>query len=93
MAIAKEFAESYDSTVIICFIHIKQAKRAVTQIKGKAFAEEVDVTNDSSVKQFIQQVLDNHKRIDILINNAGYPFDKNIWYKKFHEVTKNLIES
>lgn len=22
-----------------------------------------------------------------MVNNAGYPFDKNIWYKKFHEGT------
>ncbi|HSA75261.1 MAG TPA: SDR family oxidoreductase, partial [Candidatus Nitrosocosmicus sp.] len=85
-------AEVNDSTVIICSRHIKQAKRAVTQIKGKAFAAEVDLTNDSSVKQFIQQVLDNHKRIDILINNAGYPFDKNIWYKKFHEVSNKELD-
>lgn len=91
-AIAKEFAEAKDATVIVCSRNINQAKNAVIQIKGKAFAAEVDVTRDSSVKEFIQQVLDNHKRIDILINNAGYPFDKNIWYKKFHEISSNELD-
>ena len=91
-AIAKEFAEVNESTVIVCSRNLNQATRAVTQIKGKAFAAEVDVTSDSSVKEFIQQVLDNHKRIDILVNNAGYPFDKNIWYKKFHEISNNELD-
>ena len=91
-AIAKEFAEVNNSTVIVCSRNLNQATRAVTQIKGKAFAAEVDVTSDSSVKEFIQQVLDNHKGIDILVNNAGYPFDKNIWYKKFHEISNNELD-
>lgn len=91
-AIAKEFAEANDSTVIVCSRHIKQAASAITQIKGKAFAAEVDVTSNSSVKELIRQTLDNHKRIDILINNAGYPFDKNIWYRKFHEISDNELD-
>ncbi|MDQ4073361.1 MAG: SDR family oxidoreductase [Thermoproteota archaeon] len=91
-AIAKEFAEANGSTVIVCSRNLNQAARAVSQIKGKAFAAEVDVTSESSVKKFIQQVLDNHKRIDILINNAGYPFDKDIWYKKFHETSDNELD-
>jgi NAD(P)-dependent dehydrogenase (short-subunit alcohol dehydrogenase family) len=33
----------------------------------------------------LEYALPDHKRIDILVNNSGYPFDKNIWYKKFHE--------
>jgi len=48
-AIAKEFAEVNDSTVIVCSRYIKQSERAVIQIRSKAFAAEVDVTNDSSV--------------------------------------------
>jgi len=22
-----------------------------------------------------------------VVNNAGYPFDREVWYKRFHEVT------
>lgn len=32
----------------------------------------LDVTNDHSVEEFIKYVLEKEKRIDILINNAGY---------------------
>jgi 3-oxoacyl-[acyl-carrier protein] reductase len=91
-AIAKEFAERNASTVIVCYRYLKQAEKAVTQIKGKVFATEVDITSDSSVKEFIQQILDSHKRIDVLVNNAGYPFDKNIWYKKFHEIDDHDLD-
>jgi len=27
-----------------------------------------------------------------LVNNAGYPFDREIWYKRFHEVTDEAQE-
>ena len=45
------------------------------------------MTNDSSVRKFMHEILSVHERIDILVNNAGYHFDSNIWYKQFHEVT------
>ncbi len=84
-AIAREFAENNGSTVIVCSRNLEQASKAAKQIKGKTFAEQLDVTNNSSIKEFIQRIVYSHKRIDILVNNAGYFFDKSIWYKKFHE--------
>ncbi len=33
---------------------------------------ELDITNEDSVKASIQQVYSKHKRIDVLVNNAGY---------------------
>ena len=32
----------------------------------------LDVDNDDSVRNAIQKILDEKKKIDILINNAGY---------------------
>lgn len=86
-AIAKEFAENKGAIVIVCSRSHVPAARAAAQINGKTFAAKLDVTNDTSIKKFMKQILSNYKQIDILINNAGYPFDKNIWYKKFHEGT------
>jgi len=79
-SISKEFAENNGATVIVCSRNEEQADRAIKQINGKVFAAALDVTDNSSVQKFMQQ-------IDILVNNAGYPFDREIWYKRFHEVT------
>jgi 3-oxoacyl-[acyl-carrier protein] reductase len=86
-AISKEFAENNGATVIVCSRNKKQAERTIKQINGKVFAAALDVTDSSSIQNFVQQIISAHNRIDILVNNAGYPFDREIWYKRFHEVT------
>src|SRR4051794_33783448 len=91
-AIAREFAENNGATIIVCSRIKEQAIKAAEQIKGKAFAAEVDVADDYSVREFMEQILSQHGQIDILVNNAGYPFDNNIWYKRFHEVTDEELQ-
>ncbi len=86
-AIAKEFAENNGATVIVCSRNYERSARAADQINGKTFAAKIDVTDDTSIKKFMEQILLRYKQIDILVNNAGYAFDKNIWYNKFHEGT------
>ena len=55
---------------MIVYLRNIQADRAEQQINDKAFAAEIDITSNSSVNSFLQRVLLNHGRIDILINNA-----------------------
>ena len=90
-AIAREFAENNGAITIVCSRVKEQAIRAAEQIKGKVFADEIDVADDYSVGKFMERILSKHGQIDILINNAGYPFDSNIWYKRFHEVTNEEL--
>ena len=47
----------------------------------------VDVALATEVKEMADKVRQKYGRIDVLVNNAGYPFDREIWYKRFHEVT------
>jgi len=91
-AISKEFAESNGATVIVCSRSIQNAEKAAKQINGKAFAAEIDITSNSSVRSFLQHVISNYNRIDILVNNAGYPFDSGIWYKEFHMTTDDELD-
>jgi 3-oxoacyl-[acyl-carrier protein] reductase len=92
-AIAKEFAENNGAMTIVCSRIYEQAERAIKKINSnKVFAAEVDVTSINSVKKFVKQILLKFGRIDVLVNNAGYPFDKNIWYKRFHEVTDQELQ-
>lgn len=83
-AIAKEFAENNGAIVIVCSRILENAKKAASLINGKTFAAELDVTDDFSVRNFIYQIISHFNRVDVLVNNSGYPFDRNIWYKEFH---------
>jgi 3-oxoacyl-[acyl-carrier protein] reductase len=82
---ASEFA-TRGANVIVCSRDMASSKKSASIIKGKAFPEQLDIADPSSVAKFMRRVLERHKRVDILVNNAGYVFDRKLWYKKFHEV-------
>jgi 3-oxoacyl-[acyl-carrier protein] reductase len=90
--IAKEFA-ARGATVIVCSRKMASAEKSASLIKGKVYPEKLDVSDSVGVARFIRQVVDRHKRIDVLVNNAGYPFDPKIWTKKFHDVAEEEFES
>jgi 3-oxoacyl-[acyl-carrier protein] reductase len=89
--ISKEFAER-GASVIVCSRNIASAEKAASLIKGKAYPERMDVTNAASVIESVRHLAERHKHIDILINNAGYPFDRNVWNKRFHEVAEEDLD-
>jgi NAD(P)-dependent dehydrogenase (short-subunit alcohol dehydrogenase family) len=91
LAIAKEFAEQNGATVIVCSRSKDKAKKIAAQINGKTDHAGIDITSDAGVDGLVRKVLTSHKHIDILINNAGYPFERKIWYKPFHKIqTRDL---
>lgn len=83
---AKYFAEICGSMVIVCSRHLENAKKVSEIINGKTYPIELDVTNINNINYSIDDILGKFGKIDILINNAGYRFDKKIWYKKLHEI-------
>ena len=89
--IAKEFSER-GAIVIVCSRNLDQSKTAAAKIEGTTLALEVDVTNESSVKEFIKIVMNRYQKIDILVNNSGYPYDDTIWNKKIHEGSNDELE-
>jgi 3-oxoacyl-[acyl-carrier protein] reductase len=85
--IAKEFSEKKKAHVVVCSRSLEHSVMAASKISGSTLALELDVTSDSSINKFIDCIMKKYNRIDILVNNSGYPFDKNIWDKKLHEGT------
>lgn len=81
---AKEFSER-GAIVIVCSRKLAQSKTAAAKIGGTALALVVDVTNGSIVTEFIKIVMNRYHKVDILVNNSGYPYDDTIWNKKIHE--------
>lgn len=90
--IAKEFA-ARGATVIVCSRKMASAEKSASLIKGKVYPEKLDVSDSFGVAKFIRQVVKRHKRIDVLVNNAGYPFDPKLWTKKFQDVAEEEFES
>lgn len=89
--ISKELAQR-GATVIMCSRSRTSAENSASLIKGTTYAAKLDVTNSQEVGEFVRRVADRHKHIDILINNAGYPFDRAMWNKRFHEVAEEDLE-
>lgn len=89
--IARELAER-GAKVVLCSRSVADVQRAARSIKGTTFPQQVDVTSEDSVQEFVRAVFQRQKRVDILVNNAGYPFERSIWYKQFHEVTEQELD-
>ncbi|WP_067935128.1 SDR family NAD(P)-dependent oxidoreductase [Alicyclobacillus kakegawensis] len=86
-ATAKAFARE-GAIVEIGEVDMRSANSVVEEINvaGRlAFATAVDVTNSESVDAWVKQVLERHKRIDVLFNNAGVSA-----VGQLHEVTRDL---
>src|ERR1700682_6060000 len=72
-ASARLFAKE-GATVVVADIDLKAAKATVAGIvnaKGKAVAEQVDVTDEAGTVALADRVLRRMNRIDVLFNNAG----------------------
>ena len=71
-ATAQRFAEE-GATVVICDVS-EEAGQAVAEELGGDFYQ-VDVTDREAVQAWVDNVVETHGRVDILINNAGITRD------------------
>ena len=70
---AQRFAEE-GAIVILADMNLEAVKGAAAQIQG-AQAYAMNVTDRASIQAAVDQVMQKHSRIDILINNAGITQD------------------
>jgi 3-oxoacyl-[acyl-carrier protein] reductase len=71
------------ATVVLVDLEKESVQSAVKELGGNAFAFQCNVTNESQVKQVIDQIAGQFGRIDVLVNSAGVTGKTNI---KTHEV-------
>ncbi|WP_281542814.1 SDR family NAD(P)-dependent oxidoreductase [Maribacter aestuarii] len=72
-ATAKLFGK-HKADVIVSDINMENAEKVSTDIKnegGKAFAFETDVTKFEQVENLLKTVVEKHKKLDVMVNNAG----------------------
>jgi NAD(P)-dependent dehydrogenase (short-subunit alcohol dehydrogenase family) len=92
LGIAHGFAGE-GALVIVAEINEAAGRRAVAEIEaegGKADYVPVDVSDESKVEAMVQEVVDRHGAIDILINNAGIVLHKFIVDMKREEWDRQL---
>ncbi len=88
-ATAKIFAEQ-GATVCICDVN-KGAGRETANELGCTFTK-VDVSNRQAVQDWVDEIIEKHKRIDVLINNAGILRDGLFVKVKDGELVKQMTE-
>ncbi len=92
LATAKRFAKE-GARVIICDVNQQAGEAAVQELGEAAEFSTVDVTDKASVDRWIQGVVENHGRADILINNAGIVRDSLLVKIKDGELVKQMPEA
>ncbi len=76
-AIAKKFASYKAVPVIIDIMEetIKSATKELNDLGYQAYGYVADVTNATAIADLFKTIIKEHKRIDVLINNAGITRD------------------
>jgi 3-oxoacyl-[acyl-carrier protein] reductase len=85
--IARELARNA-STVIITSRKKSKLKKACDLIDKNCYGFQLDVSKKKSVNKFIENISKDMSNIDILINNAGFPFERKVWFKKIHNISE-----
>ena len=81
LAIAKDFEDNKDEEVVICSWNRQRPLEAAEEISGKEDGAELYVTRISEAKQPLEELMEGPLHSTILVNNSGYHFDSNTWYK------------
>lgn len=86
LEIAKEFARK-SATVIITSRKKSKLQNACNLIGKNSYGFKLDVVNTQSTGQFIKRISQDFDTVDVLVNNAGFPFERKIWFKNVHDIT------
>jgi 3-oxoacyl-[acyl-carrier protein] reductase len=92
-ATVKRFAEE-GATVIIWDVNEDKGNAVISEFKGISTSiefQKVDVTNLDSVTEAAAKIVEKHKKIDVLINNAGITRDASL-LKMTAEQWKQVID-
>ena len=89
-ATAKKFADE-GAKVVICDLVEETGLQVAEEIGGDFYL--VDVTDRQAVQNWVDEVVEEHERIDLLINNAGVLRDGILVKVKDGELVKQMPES
>jgi 3-oxoacyl-[acyl-carrier protein] reductase len=77
-----------DATVIITSRKKSKLKKACHLIDKNCYGFQLDLSKKNSISKFIENISKDFRQVDILINNAGFPFKREIWFKNIHDISE-----
>jgi 3-oxoacyl-[acyl-carrier protein] reductase len=95
LEIARELARN-GATVIVTSRKKSKLKEVCNLIDKDCYGFQLDVSKKKSLIGFIKNISKQFNNVDILINNAGFPFVRKIWFKNIHDISErelmNIVE-
>ena len=88
LSIAKIFSK-HGANVVVTSRSLDIAKNIVEDLSSygtDSMALKTDVSKTDSVTNLVKTVIDHYDKIDILINNAGYPLKNKYWNSSFESL-------
>ena len=91
-ATAQRFIEE-GARVIICDVNQEAGEAAVQELGASVEFYQVDVTNRQAVQAWVDGVVEEYGRVDVLVNNAGVLRDNMLVKVKGGELIKQMSEA
>jgi 3-oxoacyl-[acyl-carrier protein] reductase len=90
-ATALRFAEE-GATIALCDVNEEAGRQTAVELGGNTSFHPVDVTDRQAVQQWVDRVVEQHGRADVLVNNAGVLRDNLLVKVKDGELVKQMPE-
>jgi 3-oxoacyl-[acyl-carrier protein] reductase len=91
-ATAQRFVEE-GATVVICDVDAETGAATAEELGGNAEFHQVNVMDRQAVQEWIDGVVAEHGRVDVLVNNAGILRDNQLVKVKDGELVKQMPEA
>ena len=90
LGIARELARN-GATVIITSRKKSKLKEICSSDDENFYGFQLDVSKNNSIINFIENISKVFSNVDILVNNASFPFQRKVWFKKLHDVSEQEL--
>lgn len=91
---AYQFAKEKCKIVVTYYVAQKEGKKVAKKCKelgaSKVLLQNLDVTNNKSIKTAVKNIIDEFHKIDILINNAGAVIWKPLRKQSLEDIEKQI---